>query len=157
MRSRYVLIAVAIALLLTVAVGGVAIAKQTGIIVGKDEVKACYNNQNGNLRVVERASDCRNNEGFTSWDRSGGGLGSGQLQTQVIQKRFTIPDNGSLLAQVDCPTGQIVTGGGYTAGILINQNVTGSFPFGNSGWAVDVVQARPDATFDVYAVCLPSQ
>lgn len=156
MKSRYVGIAVTIALVLTVAVGGVAIAKQAGIVVGNDKVKACYNKQNGNLRVVERASDCRNSEGFVSWDRSGGSLGSGQLQSQPIEGDFTVAASGGRFAIVNCPSGQIVTGGGYLSPV-IGKYVTASYPVSSSAWAVQVTGATPGESFKVYAVCVTSQ
>jgi hypothetical protein len=55
-------------LALMAATSGVAVAAIPG---GDDPIQACYHEQNGNLRIVSTASDCRKQEQAITWNKTG--------------------------------------------------------------------------------------
>src|SRR5258706_138022 len=58
--------------------GGVALGARLAAIPGSDGViHGCYNEVNGQLRVVESATDCKNNELAIQWNQSGPAGASG--------------------------------------------------------------------------------
>ena len=76
---------------LIVALGGVAYAT---IPDSSGTIHGCFNNVNGNLRVVESASDCRNNETAIDWNQQGppgppgGGLGGATVLSDARDLPF---------------------------------------------------------------------
>src|SRR4051794_16006331 len=68
-RSRTLILTVTLAATLAL-VGGVAFA--TGAIPGSDGViHGCYNTNNGQLRVVDAATSCKNPETAIQWSQTG--------------------------------------------------------------------------------------
>ena len=43
----------------------------TADTVGAQTIRACFNNTNGNMRLVSSAADCRTNETFLTWNAAG--------------------------------------------------------------------------------------
>lgn len=58
-------------------VGSATIVVATGIPGPDGRIQGCYNQQNGNLRVVSSASECRNSEIAISWSQTGPAGASG--------------------------------------------------------------------------------
>jgi hypothetical protein len=75
---------------------------------------------------------------------------------QVVGPNFTLPPNGFVRAEVFCPAGQVVFGGGglnsSTGGFVV---LTDSYPSGNASWAVYMKNNSPSTgyTIKAYAVC----
>ena len=58
-------------------IGSATIVVATGIPGPDGRIQGCYNQQNGNLRVVSSASECRNSEIAISWNQTGPAGASG--------------------------------------------------------------------------------
>src|ERR1041385_9129186 len=154
-RRIGILVAVGGAVALAAGAASALIPDSSGVIHG------CYNDTNGNLRVVNGPSDCRNHETAIQWNQTGatgaagptgptGPIGptgpagptgptgpqgaSGVANLHVVSQNVSFP-SGTANREVDCPSGEHATGGGF----LMN---TGDVPFQSSpnlsatGWIV---------------------
>jgi hypothetical protein len=61
--NRFIVISVVLAVVL---VGGAAWAYANG-----GTIRACYNNNSGEVKIVESSDDCKNNETFLEWNSTG--------------------------------------------------------------------------------------
>jgi hypothetical protein len=70
-----------------------------------------------------------------------------------ISKNARVGSTGAGVTEVDCPTGDVVTGGGYEVGVpAAAAHVAGSFPVEPAGWVIEIC-ASPGVGFTAYAVC----
>lgn len=118
---------------LMIALGGVAFA---AIPDSSGTIHGCYQKSNGNLRVVDSASECRNTERAIAWNQEGppgsGGLAgvisdeeSGEVSTESDGyldlggpcATVTVPDTGlvSVFARAELRAG---SGGGAVVGLF---------------------------------------
>jgi hypothetical protein len=125
---------------------------QDGSLTGRD----IGNNSltGGDLRGIS-GRDVRN-DSLTGADLTNlrrGDFVSGELTptTQIVQTTVTVPSNGAAFGLASCPSDQVVTGGGFNGDLA--GNVAGSLPAGPADWGVQVINAPPGLTFQVYAVC----
>jgi hypothetical protein len=154
-----------------VLVGGAAFA--TGTIPGPDGmIRGCFDRQNGNLRVVSDAGQCRENELVTQWNQVGpqgvqgdpgpiGATGPAGPQgpsgtTSVVIRHTDFVGSGTFRAS--CLTGEVAISGGYVlspidvgGGVRVTENrpVAGA-------WEVSTRMNFNDLPFagTVYAVCV---
>jgi hypothetical protein len=158
-----------------VAVGGIAYAAipdSSGLIHG------CYQ-KNGNLRVIDSTGKgCTTSEKPLSWSQTGltgttgaagttgptgatGATGAtGIVSNSEVVVEVQVPPSGNgggVGTTVSCPSGDLVTGGGWKAGGGVNAYliVTESHSDGQ-GWHVLFLNPSDGVTFlvDVYAECL---
>jgi hypothetical protein len=96
-------------------VGGVALA---AIPDGQGNIHGCYGKPNGQLRVVESASDCKNNESALQWNQAGpqGPPGAAGISGyEVIHEETAQDDSDVKRLHVECPDGKQPLGGGAHA------------------------------------------
>jgi hypothetical protein len=94
---------------LVVAIGGAAFA---AIPDSNGTIHGCYNNNYGNLRVVESAADCRSNETALPWNQkgppSGGSVVFSEETAEVTTSSPTFVDLGGPEVTVDVPASGLV-------------------------------------------------
>ena len=74
--------------------------------------------------------------------------------TDVVQKDATVAGDGTGVATAVCPTGMLVTGGGFEgAENTADAPIRDSFPAGINAWLVFVEGGTPGTQFSAYAVC----
>jgi hypothetical protein len=73
------------------------------------------------------------------------------LTTQVVTATAA-PFPGGTTATASCPTGTVITGGGFNAGAAAGTAVGESFPNGNA-WTAVMTGGPSGQTLTVYAVC----
>jgi hypothetical protein len=132
------------------ALTGAAIAFTT--IPGADGlIHRCYSNSNGDLRVIDDATDsCHPNETAISWSQSG------ILGYEVITETKTAAPAASSVANARCTSGKKVLGGGYhpPGGFQVNQSFPQLSGAVANGWQVLVTNNNTlPADFTAYAVC----
>jgi hypothetical protein len=71
----------------------------------------------------------------------------------VVENDSVGPD-GSGVTEVDCPAGQVVTGGGFSGNVQqITGHLAASHPVSPAGWFIEIFGAPPGAFYQAYAVC----
>jgi hypothetical protein len=147
-------------------VGGVALAQN-------DTIEACVKS-NGEVRIVDTAAECKDNETPLSWNVTGptgpqgpqgpegpagppsptGGLSGYEIVESHPATSDINPGPGTVKAL--CSEGKVVTGGGYSDSSA-SLEVTSSYPV-EGAW---VVRAFQDATVPgsirVWAVCVDGE
>ena len=68
LKNRWAFISVIVGL---VAASAFGVAVVADIPAPNGVIRACYKESNGEVRLVDRASDCRNNESFIKWNQEG--------------------------------------------------------------------------------------
>src|SRR5579859_618575 len=148
-------------------VGGVAQAAGVMHIPGVDGIiHACYNEDNGRLRVIDPlARRCTEDEQVLQWNQTGpqgpaGAPGiSGYQQVIETINNFNLAASTESVHVVKCPAGKTVLSGGFilfgTNGFLSN-NTNG--PVDSTQWAVSIYNPSSANTVSVntvtfYAVC----
>lgn len=85
-------------------------------------------------------------------------LASGAIQLNIHEVRgelLTLDPGVHSTAQVECPDGEIVTGGGYLAVYPIHVTVTAQSPNGDNGWIVSGTNdASTDRNMQAIVYCL---
>jgi hypothetical protein len=111
--------------------------------------------ENGTLRGI----DVRNQSltgidvrKLTRKDFKGGRLHTA-ANTDIVQKDATVGGDGTGIAAAVCPSGKLVTGGGYEGADNTTAPVRDSFPAALNAWIVFVEGGTPGTQFSGYAVC----
>jgi hypothetical protein len=157
---------VAVLAIAAVAIVRAAIPDASGVI------HACYKS-NGDLRVVDGAPDCKNNETTLAWNQTGpqgapgpqgiagpqgpqGATGpagpAGVSGYEIIVTYGTLPVNGTVAVIATCSAGKRVTGGGYLVPYVLD-TAPASRPEGNNAWRVDFKSNGGSGTAQAYAIC----
>jgi hypothetical protein len=72
---------------------------------------------------------------------------------RVVGSLTTIAPGGSGSATLDCPAGEILTGGGF--GVVFGMRVLESYPLDGNTWRVSALNENPvNANFRAYALCI---
>ncbi len=58
-------------IIFTLGVSALGVAVMVGIPDASGVIHACYSNSKGEVRLVESASDCKNNETAIAWNQTG--------------------------------------------------------------------------------------
>ena len=74
------------------------------------------------------------------------------LTTNVVSSTAPAPFPTDVTETAICPSGTVVTGGGFTAGTAAGTAVGESYPDGN-GWTAVMTGGPSGAVLTVYAVC----
>ena len=91
MRRRFSRLALAVTAVAVVAIAG-AVTYAVADIGGGGVINGCYKSQNGQLRLIDPATDsCNPSETAISWNTIGEGR-KGRRATRVIQGRKDLPD-----------------------------------------------------------------
>jgi hypothetical protein len=129
--------------------------------IGQNVINACYQKNNGQLRIVPAGQACRPSEIPISWNIQGPAGTINGLQ----RVDFSTHDDTTSPKHVfaNCPTGTVVVGGG--AEIFIQGQVSGPIALKKSypskalnGWAADaedMVTTSPSLSWflTAYAIC----
>jgi hypothetical protein len=81
--------------------------------------------------------------------------GGGALPSvHIVKSGFvTVPPQGLSVGELDCPSGEKLTGGGFDA--FTSGEVTENFPADEDTWHVAVANNRDvESLFSVYAICI---
>jgi hypothetical protein len=145
-----------------IVLGAAGIAYATGLaFVGDDGViQACANSANGNLRVLDPASNkahlkkCTNGETAISWSQGGSSNGVSGYEVVAVTSPGKV---GNATVSATCPDGKLPVGGGVKNSDPANFAWLDSYPNGPS-WTVRTFQQsyNPQVTMTVYAICVNS-
>jgi hypothetical protein len=133
-------------------------------------IYACVNNSSGQVSIVSAGTVCPNNSTPKSWNIVGptgatgpagptGATGpagpAGVSGYEIVQSATTLNVHSG--AYVLCPTGKVVTGGGFNNSA--NSELHASYPVGvggQAGWYVQAGATVDDGGVvgDVYAICV---
>jgi hypothetical protein len=141
-------------------VGGVAFAQN-------DTIEACVKD-NGDVRIVDTAGDCKDSEVPLSWNVTGQvgppgpegpegppGPSGGLSGYQVVVTSAGIEPGGASFLEAACPEGKIVTGGGFDVSLELRAGVSAPTPPLNDGWTVLAVNPTgTEMTAFAYAICV---
>jgi hypothetical protein len=85
-----------------------------------------------------------------------GKKGVSKYTTQVVQTSVNVPANDTGEADASCPSGEVLTGGGYEVeNVSSNWSVYLNAPTGASTWTAEIDNEVPLATtYDSFALCL---
>ena|SRR5437867_10863792 len=121
-----------IGMIVGAAVWGTALAAipdpETGVI------QACYKTVTGQLRVVDAASECRNDESPLSWNEAGVPGPPGLSGYELRRQQEYIAPGQHVGVTVLCSEGKRVLGGGYVIETPTDVKVGGTAP-----WCTDAV------------------
>jgi hypothetical protein len=81
-------------------------------------IHACYDNQSGQVRIVDTAPNplpkgCGAKESAISWNQTGPAGPAGVLGFYTVQKGVDVPAHEHDFESLDCDPGDRATGGGY--------------------------------------------
>jgi hypothetical protein len=157
--ARY---AVPVAAALTIAGVGIAWAS---VPDASDVIHACARASDGSLRVIDTdaGATCKDKEQPVSWSA---GPGPNPLASaHVVRATITVPVGGSKYGEVDCPSGEVATGGGPSAitwqtdhlDVIESRPVVASGATAPSGWSVGATNSGTNpSSLVVEAVCAPA-
>jgi hypothetical protein len=111
-------IAIAVGLAIVLFVGMVTVIFAQGSVI-----TACVHDNNGNVRIVNSANDCKKQERVLQWGSSGQGSAgpqgpvgppgpAGVSGYQVVRVDYLLPAGGLLRNSAACPSGKVVLSGG---------------------------------------------
>lgn len=137
---------------------------------------ACVNMKTGSIYMVNAGDTCKSSYTPISWNQVGpqgpqgpaGPTGpqgpqgpAGPTQTLTITQEsveILIPPGSEGFTEAGCPTGTLLTGGGFwfienTTNVVVMKSAPDPFPSRNA-WYVDAFNSGPDAVnLDVFALC----
>jgi hypothetical protein len=157
------------------AISTFAAVAQAAIPASNGTIRACYKNNNGDLRVVDSES-CKNNETALTWNQTGvagpagpagptgpageagpaGAAGpAGISGYEVVQysENDVLPVNGLATRQANCSTGKTVISGGYVVPSELDTAPMSRPTEDHTGWVVTFHSNGGSGAVSVYAIC----
>ena len=152
-------VAPAVVAIMAAAIGSV----QATIPDSNGVVHACYKN-NGAIRVVNSAANCKANETALTWNQTGpqgvpgpagatgpSGLSGYEVINNIQNGALQVGGNVDLVAT--CPTGKKVLGGGYVVPSVSDTAPLSRPEPGNTAWRVSFHSNGGSGAVSVYVIC----